>query len=158
MPQEQADLSVSGRVQHLGQPLFVRAAILDAQLTEPVVDGVSPAMRAVVGRGQVDVPPALLSDPSWRDPELSLGRGLHERQVLGIVGRVMHGLAPNHAAVSDEVREQPEPVLRPAQTRCQRLRDPARDRHPVAWPEIPKRCPPREREERVVRGRLGLPA
>ena len=83
------------------------------------------------GAGRYDVPPALLSNPPRRDPELSRGRRLDERKVLRVVGRVMHGLASNHAAVPDEVREQPEPMLRPAQPRCQRLPDPTRDRHPV---------------------------
>src|SRR5580698_1105417 len=47
VPQEDADLHITCRVQDSGNLLLIRVQVLDSQLAEPVVHRVTPAVRAM---------------------------------------------------------------------------------------------------------------
>src|SRR5271170_5649790 len=114
----------------------MRAQVPDAKFAEPVMNRVTAAVRAVLRRWQVHMPPRLLRHPARGYPELGRGRRLDEGQVLRVVRRVVDRLLLDDAAVPDEVCEQPDSVLGPAESRMYRLRHPPGDPHPVAWPKV----------------------
>src|ERR1700729_1586411 len=75
MAQEQADLGIAGRVDGGRNALLVRPQVFYPEFAEPGVQWVPAAMRAVVWRRQVRMPPRLLGHPAWRNAELrQIGR------------------------------------------------------------------------------------
>jgi len=67
-------------------------------------------------------------------------------------------LLPDDAAVPNEVRKQPYPVLGPAKSGMQRLRHAPWNPHPVSRLQVAKWSPAGERQERMIRGGLYLSA
>jgi len=73
------------------------------------------------------MPPGFLGHAARRYTELGGCRGLNEGQVFLIVGCVVHGLAAQDAAIADEMGQETQPVLRPAEADRDGLRIAARD-------------------------------
>ena len=132
MAQEQADLGIAARVDSRRKALLVGPQVFDPEFAKPSVQRVPAAMGAAVRRGQVRMPPCLLRNPAWRYAELCRRGCLHEGQVLFVVRGVVHRLRTNHAAVSEEVSEEPQPVFRPAKAGPDWLRDLAWYGYPIA--------------------------
>ena len=80
------------------------------------MDGVALPVRAVRWRRKVLMPPRLLSHSPRCDPKLGRGCRLDKVEVRWVIGGVMNGLPLNDAAIADEVREQANPVLGPAES------------------------------------------
>jgi hypothetical protein len=75
------------------------------------VQRIEPTSRALVWRGQVGAGPRTLGNSPRSDAELRRGRSLHEGQVGLVSRRLVHGLRVQHAAITDEMRQQAQPVL-----------------------------------------------
>ena len=158
MTQEQADLGVVGRVDSGGKALLVRPQVLNPEFAEPGMQRVPAAMRAVVRRGQVAVPPVALRHPARGDAELGGRSRLDEGQVLHVIGRVVHRPLAEHAAIPDEVGQQAEPVLGPAKAGTHRLRGVPRDGQTAADGQLVQGDPAAQGEELVVARGLDLAA
>ena len=148
--QEGPYLSVVRRVELVGQLLLVRPESGDAELVEPRHDRITAPVGQPVRRGEVGVLPVALRDPPRPDAELGARGLLDEAQVRLVLRRVVHRLPGEHAAVAEQVREQTETLLAPAEAGGERGRDPPGDGDPVAGGEILQRHPPAEGAERVV--------
>src|SRR6266567_3332451 len=95
------------------------------------MQGIIASVRAVIWSRQVAMPPGLLRHSAWRDPKFDGGGALDEIQVGLVVRGVVNGLAAEHATVPDEVGQQAQPTLCPAQPCVDRARDSARYSNPV---------------------------
>src|ERR1700689_3255290 len=109
--------------------------VFDPELPEPGMHRVPAAVRAVLRRRQVRVPPGLLGHPARGDAEFGCRGSLDEGQVLRIVRGVVHRLAAEYAAVSYQVGKEPYPVLGPAKSGTDRLRGVAGYGQPVTSAE-----------------------
>src|ERR1022692_139917 len=137
-------------MENVGDPLLVRPEILDSQLAKPRIQRVHTPACAVERRGQVGVPPCLLPHPPGGYTELCACRLFDKIQVGRIIRRVMQRLGAQDAAIPDQVGEEAEPVIGPAEAYSDGFRYPARYPHPVPLRQVVQWLPPAEGQERVI--------
>src|ERR1022692_361743 len=150
MTQKQSDLSVARRIQHFRYAFLIRSQIVDTQLLKPGMQRVITSTRTPMRRWEIGVPPCLLLHSARGNSELFQRRLLDKVKVGFVVRRVVHRLSAKNTAISDQVRQQPKPVLTPAESSSDGLRDTPGYGDPAAHRQSLQRQPSRESAEGMI--------